>query len=169
MLFCNFVSLHSNSHGFPSRKVGWVRETLPPAANILLITSHLKIFSLYQSFILPSLIGNFHKSFILKPPNNYIFGCSHSSYSNFLSFNFILFLQTVGNANLDFNWWSIIHSVVFTCSLENGSNSQNHSSSGPYHPMKNFSLAKFPIPPVKEISHYHSLTLFENPLLTRTV
>ena len=169
MLFCNTISLNSNSHGFPSREVRWGRETLPPAANILLITSHLKIFSLYQSFILPSLIGNFHKNFILKPPKNYIFGCSHCSYSNFLSFNFIHFLQTVGNANLDFNWWSIIQKVVYTCSLENGSNGQNHSSSGPYHPTKKFSPAKFPIPPMGELPHYHSLTLFENPLLTRTV
>ena len=104
MLFCNTISLHSNSHGFSSREVGWGRDTLPPpAANILLITSYLKIFSLYQRFILPSLIGNFHKNFILKPPKNYIFGCSHCTYTNFLSFNFILFLHTVGHANLDFN------------------------------------------------------------------
>ena len=144
MLFCNTISLHSNSHGFSSREVGWGRDTLPPSRQNLLITSHLKIFSLYQSFILPSLNDSFHKNFIMKPPKNYIFGYSQSSYSNFLSFNFILFLHTVGHANLNFNSWSIIQKVVFTCSLENGSNGQNHSSSGPYHPIKKFSRAKFP-------------------------
>ena len=129
---------------FPPGRWGGGETLSPPAANILLITSYLKIFSLYQRFILPSLIGNFHKNFILKPPKNYIFGCSHCTYTNFLSFNFILFLHTVGHANLDFNSWSIIQKVVYTSSLENGSNGQNHSSSGPYHPIKKFSQAKFP-------------------------
>ena len=32
MLFCNTISLHSNSHGFSSREVGWGRDTLPPSS-----------------------------------------------------------------------------------------------------------------------------------------
>ena len=123
---------------FPSWEVG-VDHSPSPTAKNLLITSHLKIFprvdsSTYQRFISSPLNDSFHKNFIIKLRKNYICGCSHCSYTIFLSFNFILFVNTTGHANLDFNWWSIIQKVVY--SWGNGLNGQNHSSSGSYRPIK---------------------------------
>ena len=113
MIFCNTISLQSNSHGFPSSGGGG-DSSPPPTAKHMLITSHLKIFSIYQRFLLPQLNDSFHKSFIKKHPKSYIFVCSNCSYTIFLSFSFILFVCTVVHANLDFNSRSIIQKVVYT-------------------------------------------------------
>ena len=171
MLFCNTISLDSNSHGFPSRGGGGRPLPPPPTAKNLLIISHLKIFprvdsSTYQRFIPPPLNVSFHKNFIINPPENCIFGCSHCSYTIFLSFNFILFVHAAGHANLDFNWRSIIQKVVY--SLGNGLNGQNHSSIRFLPPNKNFPPAIFPIPPVGGLPLYQSLTLLEKSWFTRT-
>ena len=157
---------------FPPGEVGVYHSPPPPrTAKNLLIISHLKIFprvdsSTYQRFIPPPLNVSFHKNFIIKPPENCIFGCSHCSYTIFLSFNFILFVHAAGHANLDFNWRSIIQKVVY--SLGNGLNGQNHSSIRFLPPNKNFPPAIFPIPPVGGLPLYQSLTLLEKSWFTRT-
>ena len=47
MLFCNAISLNSNSHGFTSwgGEVGGGGGGVPPTAKNLLITPHMEIFT----------------------------------------------------------------------------------------------------------------------------
>ena len=54
MLFCNTISLHSNSHGFSSREVGWGRDTLPPSSQ------HSAYYILPENFVpLPKVHSSF--------------------------------------------------------------------------------------------------------------
>ena len=80
MLFCNTISLRSNSsHGFPFR--GWGENpppnhqksahNLPPESIPSQVDS-----STYQRFIPLPIHDSFHGNLIINPPKNYIFGCS---------------------------------------------------------------------------------------------